>query len=239
MPDLETLASMYNTEYADEEWTDDQRSYDDWVVEQLTNLPPGRFVDFGCGRGRLLERVRDLGREVAGIEYDPAVAGDVSARLGVPVVTPDEAPSLGRFAVVHLGDVLEHLTDVSSGLEAALALLDPGAVVLAQGPLEGNANVFTLAVRLAGLLRQSPATVPPFHVLLATSRGQRRLFERAGLRTSTFVVEEVAWPAPARLDLDDRRGAALWALRRLSQLVTGLLGGRTGNRYRYVGTTAR
>jgi Zn ribbon nucleic-acid-binding protein len=78
----------------------------------------------------------------------------------------------------------------------------------------------------------------PLHVLLATSAGQRALFERFGLEEAEYVVREVSWPAPARLsaaELRSPRAVALFALRRCSQLASALRPGAWGNRYFYAG----
>jgi SAM-dependent methyltransferase len=237
MPDADALASMYGTDYAGEEVTADQQRFDGWVIDRLAGRPTGTFLDYGCGDGRLLERVRDAGWRVAGVEFDPEVAAAVSRRLDSPVVVPDEAGSLPPVDVVHLGDVIEHLTDPPPILRQVLDALRPAGTLLAQGPLEGNLNLFTVAVRASGLLRRSEVSMPPFHVVLATARGQRALFERLGLRTIAFEVEEIAWPAPSHRP-GSAKGTALWAARKASQGATALVGGRTGNRYRYEGVLA-
>ena len=66
----------------------------------------------------------------------------------------------------------------------------------------------------------------------------RMLFARSGLQADTFDIAEVDWPAPGRFDvrlLKDVRAMTLFALRRMSQAVTRLSGGRWGNRYFFVG----
>src|SRR5262249_22281433 len=135
------------------------------------------------------------------------------------------------------GDVLEHLTGLPGQLRVILRLVRPGGLVVAQGPLEANACVFTWVVRGARGLRGAPtATMAPYHVVLATAAGQRRLFERSGLACLEFSVSEVDWPAPARIgarDLRDPRRVALFALRRVSRATSRVASTRFGNRYLY------
>jgi hypothetical protein len=118
-------------------------------------------------------------------------------------------------------------------------LIKPGGLLLAQGPLEGNANLFTAVLRLSRTVRRPrPTEMAPYHVLLATARGQRMLFRRFALTEIEFSVHEVAWPAPDRLscaDLGRPRAVGLFALRRCSQAVSKLRPRHWGNRYFYAG----
>src|SRR5262249_6293749 len=140
----------------------------------------------------------------------------------------------GALDAVHFGDVIEHLTDPAAELAQVLPLVKPGRAVLAQGPLEGNPGVFTLGLRVARRLGAGRAVsdMPPYHVVLATSAGQQRLFARLGLTVLRYEMTEVAWPAPARLRVALRRprSAALYALRRVSQLASAVVP-EWGNRY--------
>jgi SAM-dependent methyltransferase len=244
MPDELVLSAMYAPEYLAEHLSDggaDPTRDADAVLTRLRAQVPGTFVDYGCGRGHLLEAVRDLGWTVLGVEWSRDVAAAVSARTGVQVLCPaDVAMQATPVAdVLHLGDVLEHMTHLPAQLRTITRLVRPGGIVIAQGPLEANACVFTWAVRGARTLRGFPtATVAPYHVLLATATGQRRLFERCGLDCLEFSVREVDWPAPAHLglrDLADPRRVALFTLRRLSRATAWMAASRLGNRYVYVG----
>jgi hypothetical protein len=81
----------------------------------------------------------------------------------------------------------------------------------------------------------------PYHVMLATARGQRAFFERFGLVATEFRLQEVAWPAPSRLsgsELFHPRSLILFMLRRLSQRLSKLRPSAWGNRYFYIGRVA-
>lgn len=246
MPDDETLAHMYGTDYAtavagepgaeDEDSKDPQR-----VVEWLKKEKPGTFVDYGCGGGQLLVEAARLDWRSIGIEFDKEVAKRVERETGAQVVTVEELDSLGHaFAdVLHLGDVIEHMTDLERQMPEILKLIKPGGLLLAQGPLEANANLFITGLRLARNLRKAGRTeIAPYHVLLATRRGQRYFFERFGLTELEFYMSEISWPAPSRCSLSDLkrpRHAALFLLRRLSVIGSRLRPNAWGNRYFYAG----
>jgi SAM-dependent methyltransferase len=252
MPCDELVARMYGPQYAQgagegsgeasapcgfalEDPKEPQR-----VAAWLGRLRPGLLVDYGCREGELLTEAARLGWRAVGVELDEQVARVTAERTGLQVVTPgDHALTPGCAAVVHLGDVIEHLTKMNEHLSAILRLLRPGGVLLAQGPLEANANLFTWALKASRRLRGARRLeMAPLHVLLATSAGQRALFERFGLEEVEYVVHEVSWPAPNRLstsELGSPRAVALFTLRRCSQLASALRPGVWGNRYFYAG----
>ena len=155
------------------------------------------------------------------------MARGVEERTGFRVLTAQEADSSeGHIAdILHLGDVLEHLTEMENQLPRILRLIKPGGLLLAQGPLEGNFNFFAACCGLSRRLRPWHRTeMAPYHVLMATSRGQRLLFQRFGLSELEYSLHEVAWPAPSKLRLRDiarPKQATLFALRRaIRQLVS-------------------
>jgi SAM-dependent methyltransferase len=243
MPDGATLALMYGTDYVlsgGPQAEDDNNKQPFRVVEWLKRTPPGVFLDYGCGAGELLVEAQKLGWTALGVELNRDVAQAVAARTGAQVVSDvTELDAVPCADVLHLGDVIEHLTGIEQQMPDILRLLKPGGLLLAQGPLEANANLFTLALKAARALRpQARTEMAPYHVLLATGEGQRTLFRRFGLAELEYSLSEVAWPAPASLPLSDLRRprtVAMFGLRRASQAVSALRPHRWGNRYFYAG----
>src|SRR5437660_5456709 len=120
MPDDSLVAEMYGKEYncadaaIDRECTgcalDDPRETER-VVKWLARNEPGVFIDYGCRDGELLAAAARLGWRAFGVEIDREVARATSERTGVEVLTPDDNKLKNDVAdVVHLGDVIEHLT---------------------------------------------------------------------------------------------------------------------------------
>ena len=243
MPGPDVLKAMYGPEYEtsfdDEDSTQDPKE-PSRVIELLEKTPKGVFLDYGCGGGDLLVEAGSRGWSVLGIEFDESRARATAERTQLECVTRDDDSVGARCAdVVHLGDVLEHLVDVDTEMKRILRLLKPGGLLVAQGPLEANANLYTSTLKLKGfLLRRSRIEMAPYHVLLATADGQRTLFRRFGLEETEFLMQEVSWPAPHELRLQHLRSprhVALYILRKLSQALSRLRPGRFGNRYFYVG----
>lgn len=243
MPDAAVLAEMYGVDYTQEGGSaghTENPKEPERVVEWLSKLESGTFVDYGCGEGELLTEAQRTGWKAVGVEFSDDVARKTSARTGQAVFTrPHERPDFPPADVLHLGDVIEHLTRLDEQMPDILRLLKPGGILLAQGPLEGNTSLFTLVLASArGLRRDRRTEMAPYHVLLATARGQREFFRRFGLEEIEYTLREVAWPAPAGLMLSDLRRprmVGLFALRRISKLVSALHPTQWGNRYFYVG----
>src|SRR5205085_1308835 len=137
------------------------------------------------------------------------------------------------------GRVVEWLARLDEQMPEILRLVKPGGLLLAQGPLEANASLFTSVLATARRLRPKRRTeMAPYHVLLATARGQREFFRRFGLEEIEYTLREVSWPAPSGLmlaDLGRPRAVGLFALRRCSQALSALRPRVWGNRYFYVG----
>jgi len=140
--------------------------------------------------------------------------------------------------LIHLGDVVEHLTEPDVTFRTALGMLRPGGVVVAQGPLENNRTVFGAIKQAVGRVRPHRVREGiPTHVILATEAGQRAFFQRHGLVTERFEVSEVWWPAPRTIAACKRRPRllALHLTRRLSLVLGSILPGTWGDRYFYIG----
>jgi SAM-dependent methyltransferase len=242
MPDQDISSRLYGMDYA--AFSGSQRDHPDTrltsALDVLAKRPPGRLIDYGCGDGSFLRAAAKLGWQCEGVEFSPEVVRDLSTAMGLPVVDANNLHALtGRADVVALNDVIEHFSDLPSSFAAVLRLLKPSGLIIAQGPLEANSNLFTHTVALHRRTRRATsATMPPYHVLLATARGQRMFFRRVGLRELRFSVIEAAWPAPARLTrsvIGDSRALGLFLLRRVSRITGAVLPSYSGNRYLYVG----
>ena len=122
-----------------------RRAEQSWQeIEPL--LPKGarRYLDIGCGVGGSLLAAHRRGLEVAGIEIDPArielgEANCLDAGLQGVIQTADIldkelADRLGRFDVITLMSVIEHVLDVPRTLENVARLLNPGGILFMEIP---------------------------------------------------------------------------------------------------------
>jgi SAM-dependent methyltransferase len=112
--------------------------YRERYVSLLAQYAP--VFDVGCGKGELLESLRDAGIAARGVDLDGGMVAEAQARgldvqRGDALTTLREQPpgSLGAIISVHL---VEHvpLSYVISLLETAVSRLQPGGIFVAETP---------------------------------------------------------------------------------------------------------
>lgn len=109
------------------------RARESVILEVLREHLPAtawcRALDVGCGDGLLLEQLETRGAEVRGVEADSAVMspdGPYGDRIHVGPFDETYEPD-GRFTLITMLDVLEHLPDPLVALRHARRLAEPGA----------------------------------------------------------------------------------------------------------------
>lgn len=158
-------------------------------------LPPERrrLLDVGSGFGLFIQQGKRRGWETLGIE--PSKDGvSYSRGLGLEVIedflSEDTASRLGKFDVVHLSEVLEHIPDPAHLLRLSRQLLPPGGLVCVV--VANDYNPFQSALQTA--CGYAPWwAIPPFHINYFTFDSLSNLMSRCGfevvLREGTFPME--------------------------------------------------
>jgi SAM-dependent methyltransferase len=161
----------------------------------VTNPPPSsRVLDVGCGDGKLLDSLQDLGWQTYGVEPSSDVAFLRHHRLDAP---PEDASF--DFTVAH--HVLEHVVDPLAFLRRLRATLRPGGTLFVSVP-----RVDTLPVH--GDFRY--CINGRNHVVAFTESCLRGLLARAGFETIARLDEPdldaaLSETLPLRLRLVARR----------------------------------
>src|SRR5207247_2095959 len=91
----------------------------------------------------------------------------------------DHGLSEGRYQLVVLGDVLEHLADPGAAVDAAARLLEPGGVLYLTVPDAGSPLARTLGRRWWSVL--------PMHLQYFTRGSLRQLLEGRGLAVRSMT----------------------------------------------------
>ena len=203
LPTADALAAMYaRDEYHSEFYDDiDTEVSETQLSKAIPYLRTGRLLDFGCGNGSFLRIAGAAGFTPTGIELDPQAQIVAAQQSGHPVRSFDDVAGSGdKFAVIHLGDVLEHLPCPAQTMRLLEALLEDDGCFFIEGPLEANASLvrsagtwFGATKRLAGLSRLG--TFPPYHLFQTNMRAQKAFFtDRLGYRLLAFETYETGWP---------------------------------------------
>lgn len=145
-------------------------------------LPPAagdapRLLDMGCGDGATLQKFQGRGWEICGVDISAAAIQE--ARGKVPEATlqvsdlEETVLELGRFDLVRLDNVLEHVLNPEAVVRAARNYLREGGALAIYVP-HGR----SLSMRL--LRSRSVSHWVPFHLNLFTAASLTALLERAG-----------------------------------------------------------
>lgn len=105
------------------------------IARRLARPQASRLLDVGCAHGWFLETARER-FEVLGIEPDETVGGRTAAR-GLPVRAgyfPDALLPGESFDVIVFNDVIEHIPDIRSALDACHARLNEGGLLILNLP---------------------------------------------------------------------------------------------------------
>lgn len=144
---------------------------------RLAPAAPARILDFGCGGGEYLLRMRRLGHSVVGVDFDPASL-ERARKSGLEVMSPDKleaSTSQGRFDLITLAHVIEHVADPVALLHMLRSCLRPGGRLYLEAP---NAQ----AAGLALLGRYWRGLEAPRHLSIPSRAGLD-----AALRASGFL----------------------------------------------------
>ena len=99
---------------------------------------PIRILEIGCGGAILLQRLRELGHEVVGVDPSPLSARareELSLDIYLEMLHPNM--EIGSFDLIYSMDVLEHAFDPTEFLEVSVGYLREGGRIVASVPDAG------------------------------------------------------------------------------------------------------
>lgn len=184
-------------------------------------LPTGeklRVLDVGCGVGRFLTHLAELGHEAAGVEISEASWREAADR-GHRVMqgSAEDLGALGlrngTFDAISFLDVLEHLFNPAATLAHAAPLLVPGGVFIVCVP-----NVGSILGRLTLLRGRFPLDD---HGLF--DHGHLRWFTRENLAQHFAAAAVLDESSLRSVPLEPCQRWGLWRVGKLQERILGFL----------------
>ncbi len=160
-----------------------------WRERRLLSRP-GRLLDFGCGEGAFLDRMRRNGWEVTGLDAMATPVQRVRTCLGLPVLVgslPHPQLRPASFDLITMWHSLEHVHNPRAVLEGAYHLLVPGGKLLVAVP-----NIDSLAFQWFGASWFGLDL--PRHLTHFNPTTLRWMLERTGFRVGAVrMVRQSGW----------------------------------------------
>ena len=189
-----------------------------WQVDECSRTPlAGKTaLDVGCGAGLLAEPLARLGAKVTGVDAAPkliAVAREHAAAMGLEIeYRAGELTELeGQYDLVTAMEVIEHVADPATFVQALAKRLAPGGVLILSTP---NATGWSklLMITIGEGLGRIPTGTHDFDKFVSPER-MKVLMCDADLKC--IDVEGIAWSPTRGLHLSEDL--------RLNYLVTAVL----------------
>lgn len=148
-----------------------------WLRESHSK---GRLLDIGCGGGFFVRAAAAAGWDAVGLEPsgEASRCAARAQRIGVIAGRLEEVPfAAGRFDVITMFDVLEHVLCPRACLVEARRLLAPGGRLMIETP-----NMAGWLPRVMG--KRHPWVRPPEHLTYFTPSTLRLLLEHCGFQVT-------------------------------------------------------
>jgi len=107
-------------------------------IQQIVTNPASRLLDIGCANGGLLGALKAAGfTNLLGVDPSPGCARNCTALHGVPAIEGsifDAGLDIGKFDVVVMAQVLEHISQIGDVPPVLHSLLNPGGILYVEVP---------------------------------------------------------------------------------------------------------
>jgi SAM-dependent methyltransferase len=165
------------------------------ALAELAKMPPMRLLEIGCADGQFLERASLLGHETTGIDFSEqdissARQRGVNAHVGDIAEVHKMKSSTGKFNLIALFQVIEHLRDPGKIFGEILEIAEPGAVIMVGCPSHLRySRVYSHQERIE---RSDFWDYPPQHLLRWTPQSLVSFLERFNFQTERIAFEPLS-----------------------------------------------
>jgi 2-polyprenyl-3-methyl-5-hydroxy-6-metoxy-1,4-benzoquinol methylase len=201
-----------------------------------------KLLDYGCGHGNFMINAEKHGLHFDGTEYNSDHVALLKKELPHTnfYTLDDFFKNNITYNVIRLSNVLEHLTNPVEITKQLIGKLNPGGILLVEGPVEMNSNLATsfrnLYLRFRKLIKgKTLASHAPTHIFFSNAKNQLTFFEKAGFKTLHYEITESEWPFPESFSNVKGIGSFFkFLIARLSMLLSSM-SSTSGNTFIYVG----
>ncbi|MEX1667976.1 class I SAM-dependent methyltransferase [Zhongshania guokunii] len=209
MPSTDALADYYHNYHKTPQYTRKLQSKQRRAAKRIWSLKRlckgKRFIDIGCNAGFAVEAARSLGLDALGIDLDNASID--FARRQYPLakfqtIAAENLASQGEsFDIIYCCEVIEHLANPHTFLDALYAMLNDGGVLFLTTP-----DIAHFSVKRN--LLEWTAIRPPEHLLYFAKASLKQLLEahqfskvnfRPNFKPTLKVVAQKRAPKSGRL----------------------------------------
>jgi len=145
LPSRENLVAAYQRVHLDPYQVQHKQQWQAWMQHKELTLdrlriaaPAGsrRALDVGCGEGRMMLVLRQRGWEVEGLELNDVLARQ-ARELGLNVTTTavEHASPAGRYQLITMSHLLEHVRQPLQVLRQVHRWIEPGGLLVLETPL--------------------------------------------------------------------------------------------------------
>ena len=180
----------------------------DWLVELNSKIrsvtqQPKEFLDVGAGLGFMMSAARKLGWHATGIDLSETVCNyalEITGETVLPYSVFDDRLEEGKFDIISLMGILEHVNDPRAFFTRVLSLLKKGGCVYLDVP-----NEKALVMRIGNRLKPSGQTIhlspcaDPFHLVGFSPKTIRYLANDLNLDIVYYKVKPVHLKTPESL----------------------------------------
>lgn len=152
------------------------------ILSLLPDLSEKKILDFGCGAGSLLNRIKESGGEAYGVDFDQALIVNLSNKFDSKhVKLAKNVSDFGDkfFDAIILNHVIEHVPDPGSTIKTLHSLLKDGGVVVIATPSISSLGSHIFGSRWRGL-------EIPRHRVIFSPKSLRNI-----LTSNGFLVERI------------------------------------------------
>ncbi|WP_243349892.1 class I SAM-dependent methyltransferase [Parabacteroides sp. FAFU027] len=110
------------------------------MIESISEVKPGKILDYGTGTGFFLNAIKSKGWEITGIEKSPSARAFAQKEFGLEILAPSALQSVQSEScdIITLWHVLEHIEDLQGIIGEFKRILKPNGRLILALPNSGS-----------------------------------------------------------------------------------------------------